>query len=175
MFTRIRRALLLFVLALAAGPMPLQAQRPVHVAPNAPRDRPMDADSCLQAAADKAIGPIMLQARATYPEARDRFLHGLPPRQSFFVVTELRDSSGRRERVFVAVDSILPDSDGASRIAGRIWNEIRLVSGYALFQPYTLPEGDVMDWLITRPDGTEEGNLIGNFFDHWQVPAECRR
>jgi hypothetical protein len=135
----------------------------------------MDADSCLQAAADKAIAPLVVQARQTYPAARDRFRRGLPPNQSFFVVTELRDAAGHRERVFVAVDSILPDSGAAPRVAGRIWNEIRLVSGYALFQPYTLPERDVMDWLITRPDGTEEGNLIGNFIDHWQAPAECRR
>jgi hypothetical protein len=28
-----------------------------------------------------------------------------------------------------------------------------------------LPEQPIRDWMITNPDGTEEGNLIGKYLD----------
>ena len=151
----------------------LQAQNPVHVAPNAPQDRPIPMDSCLLAATDSATAPLVAEARATYPRAKARFLAGLPPRQSFFVVTYLRDSLDHWERVFIAVDSIVPGASGDQQIIGRIWNEINVVQGFAPYQRYSFPESDLLDWMISRPDGTEEGNLIGNFLDAWEPPKAC--
>lgn len=29
-------------------------------------------------------------------------------------------------------------------------------------------EKDVLDWTISKPDGTEEGNVIGKFLDTWK-------
>ena len=37
-----------------------------------------------------------------------------------------------------------------------------------LGDPYTFPEGELVDWLITHPDGSEEGNVVGKFLDEWQ-------
>ena len=34
--------------------------------------------------------------------------------------------------------------------------------------PYSCPESELMDWVITHPDGTEEGNVVGKFLDEWQ-------
>jgi|KBSSwiStaDraftv2_1062776.scaffolds.fasta_scaffold475167_2 hypothetical protein len=154
---------------------PLHGQNPIHVAPNAPRDRTLAMDSCILAAAEKAIAPLTIEAKVTYPGAKARFQKGLPPKHSLFVVTHLRDSLGKFERVFIAVDSIRDSVGGSARIFGRIWNQITLVRGYRLYQAYALPEAELLDWLISRPDGSEEGNLIGNFLDRWQPPPACLR
>jgi len=99
----------------------------------------------------------------------------MPPNQSFFVVTYLRDSLDHRERVFVAVGSVETGSGPEARIYGRIWNEIHLVRGFVPFQAYSLSEGELLDWMFSLPDGTELGNLIGNFLDTWEPPRACRQ
>lgn len=33
----------------------------------------------------------------------------------------------------------------------------------------TFPETDMLDWPITRPDGTEEGNFVGKFLDTYST------
>jgi hypothetical protein len=63
---------------------------------------------------------------------------------------------------------VLVTSIRSGRISGRIANEILAVSGYREGDAHTFPEGEVIDWLITRPDGTEEGNVVGKFLDEWQ-------
>jgi hypothetical protein len=106
------------------------------------------------------MAPYIAKARATYPAARRRYLAGLPPRHSFFVTVHLSDAAGGRETVFLAVDSLARDS-----VFGRIWNQIHWVQGYRLRDPYATAEADVLDWLITNPDGSEEGNFVGKFID----------
>jgi hypothetical protein len=32
-------------------------------------------------------------------------------------------------------------------------------------QSITVPESEVLDWTIARPDGSEEGNFIGKYLD----------
>ena len=156
-------------LLLAAGARPLHAQRPVHVAPNAPADRPVSATMvCQLAAMEAAAAPYVDEARATYPAARKRFVAGLPPRHTFFVVTRLRDARGRQEQVFVVADSI-----GGGRIAGRIWSRIAVVEGYQLGQPIVVPEAELVDWMIARPDGAEEGNVVGRFLDTYRPTSNC--
>jgi hypothetical protein len=129
-----------------------------HVAANAPVDIPYTAKSARDMAAE--LAPYVAQARASWPAARARYLAGLPPRQAFFVTVELRDAKHRTERVFVAVDEI---ADGT--VSGRIWNDIELVEGYSFRQSITVPESEVLDWTIARPDGSEEGNFIGKYLD----------
>ena len=144
-----------------AGRLP--AQEP-HIAPGAPSDQPVGAaDETQQQRIEAAIAPYIAQARATYPEARERFLAGLPPRHSFFVTIPLIDPAGRSETVFLAVDSIARDS-----VYGRIWNQIHVVQGYRLRDRYAMAESELLDWLITRPDGTEEGNFVGKFLDTYR-------
>ena len=152
------RPFLVLALSLVSGP--LSGQQP-YVAPNAPRDRPIVAFSNDGASkVDSLIQPLILQARATYPEARRRYLAGLPPQHGFFVTASLSDAAGHREVVFIGVDSLAQDS-----IFGRIANDLLMVQGYRNRQPYAMPEADILDWLITRPDGTEDGNVVGKFLD----------
>jgi len=157
------------LICLGALSSPALGQRPVEVAPNAPKDQPVNAAmKCQLRLIFEAIAPYVAQARKTYPAARERFLRGLPPRHTMFVSTRLVDSTGRVEQVFVAVDSIR-----GRTIAGRIWSDIHVVSGYAMRQPYTFSDSALVDWTIARPDGTEEGNVVGKFLDTYRPPTTC--
>src|SRR4051812_18821235 len=79
----------------------------VYVSPDAPKDAPKDVrGSEAVRKFDEAIKPYVEKARKTYPDAKKRFLDGLPPKQSFFVTTRLYDDSGAFEQVFVAVKEI---------------------------------------------------------------------
>jgi hypothetical protein len=140
------------LLCAAAG-----AQEP-QVAASAPKDKPVAASSADELA--RAIAPFVAQARATYPQAKARFLGGLPRGESLFLTTTLVDAQGRVEQVFVAVESI-----EGHQVVGRIWSQIQLVTGYRFKDRYTFTEDRILDWLITKPDGSEEGNFVGKFLD----------
>ncbi len=32
-------------------------------------------------------------------------------------------------------------------------------------QEYSFNEDELLDWLISKPDGSEEGNVVGKFLD----------
>jgi len=136
------------------------AQDPV-LAPNAPKDKP----TAVQARDkfERSIAPFVAQAKSTYPQAKERFLKGLPKGQAFFVTTRLYGADGNYEQVFIAVQSI---RDG--QIIGRIWSEIHVVHTYKYKDPYAFPEDRLLDWLITKPDGSEEGNFVGKFLDTYK-------
>lgn len=55
-------------------------------------------------------------------------------------------------------------------IEGQIWSEINVVSGFQTNDDYRFPEAQVIDWVITAPDGTEEGNLIAKWLDDHRGP-----
>lgn len=133
------------------------------LSPNAPQDQPFAVKGPGGAEAyRKAIAPYIAQGRRTYPEAKRRYLAGLPAGQFFFAVTNLRDHSGNIELVFISVTTIRGD-----RITGRIASDLVGVKGFKQGEPYTFPESELLDWLITHPDGTEEGNVVGKFLDQW--------
>jgi len=136
----------------------------VALAPNAPEDRPVhftgsEANEAL-ARWRALVAPYVEQARSTYPDAKRRYLAGLPPRHTFFVTTLLRDQQGHFENVFVLVDEM-----ANQQVRGRITTDVNLVRGYHNGQPLAFPEGEVIDWLISKPDGSEEGNYVGKFLD----------
>lgn len=140
-----------------------------QLAPNAPIDSPVQAaEKCIWQAIDRAMQPYIAQAKSTWPRARQRYLAGLPPRHSFFVTALLVDAQDRREQVFIAVNAI---RDGI--ISGKIWNRVEVVHGYRLGDRYAFPETDLRDWLIAKPDGTEEGNFVGKFLDSYEPPSTC--
>lgn len=135
-----------------------------RLSPNAPKDQPVEARGDQEAAEyNAAIAPYVEKGRKSYPGAKSRFLAGLPAGQHFFVVTRLRDGTGSSEGVFVAVASIQ-----SGRITGRIASNILGVKGFKEGDPYVFSETDLEDWLITHPDGSEEGNVVGKFLDEWQ-------
>jgi hypothetical protein len=136
-------------------------EQPVSIAPTAPRDNPayVTTDTAMAQMA-ALLEPCRRKALGTWPGARSRFQAGLPQHQSLFVTTRLHDARGRMEQVFVAVDRIERDS-----VAGRVWSDIAVVQGFRRGQQLVIPESDIVDWMISKPDGSEEGNLMGKFID----------
>ena len=135
-----------------------------RVSPNAPADQPVDVKGKAEAEEyQAAIAPYIAKARRTYPRRKKRYLAGLPAGHHFFAVTKLRDQAGTSEQVFIAVSGIKGDM-----ITGRIASDVIGVNAYKNGDPYTFSESDLVDSLITDPDGSEEGNFVGNFLDAWQ-------
>jgi hypothetical protein len=112
---------------------------------------------------DKAIAPYIAEARATYPAAKKRFLAGLPRGNTFSVRLPLVDAGGKREDSFVTVESIM---DG--EITGTIASDLNLITEFKQGQRITFPESKIDNWVIVRPDGSEEGNPVGKFLDSYK-------
>jgi len=149
-------AVLLHACATSGGQGKTEPQPP-------PPDRPVEVRQQTQLEKlTEAIAPYVEKARATWPPVRARFLAGLPEGAALFATVQLRDGAGRMEQVFVQVESI-----EAGRINGIIWNDIHTVSGFAKGQRHEFPESELIDWTISNPDGTEEGNVVGAFLDTW--------
>jgi hypothetical protein len=140
-----------------------QPSPPVNIAPNAPRDKPVETTADQVHKFEEAIKPYIEMAKKSYPEAKARFQAGLPAKHSFFITTRLHDSSGNFEQVFIAVQEI---KDG--KVSGLIWSDINVVKGYKPKDSYTFPESELIDWTISKPDGTEEGNFVGKFLDSYR-------
>ena len=136
---------------------------PSPLSANAPADRPQDVTADEARKFQDAIRPYVQKAKETYPDAKKRYLDGLPPKHVFFVTARLTDATGRWEQVFVEVKEI---KNGIIR--GIIASEIRLVSKFKYADQYSFPESDLIDWTISKPDGTEEGNFVGKFLDTYK-------
>jgi uncharacterized protein YegJ (DUF2314 family) len=122
------------------------------------------------AAYDRAIAPYVAKARATYPAAKKRYLAGLPPNYTFAVWIRLyqaarKGQQARVEDVFIDVEAI---KDG--KVYGVITNTPDFVTNYRRGQRVAFPESEVKNWVIVRPDGSEEGNYVGKFLEHWKKP-----
>jgi len=135
-----------------------------QLAPNAPNDQPFQATAAAVSEIDKALVRYIEKAKNTYPDARKRFLAGLPENYHFLVTTRIKDPDGKFEQVFIYVTLI----DQANKIVtGRISNPLDVVKTYKRGQTIRVPEDAVIDWTIARPDGTEEGNIIGKFLEEY--------
>ena len=134
-----------------------------QLAPSAPADQAKPLTASQLSALDSAIAPYVAQARKSFPAARARFLQGLPPGEAFYVTAPLKDANGHVERVFIRVKEIR-----GMTISGQIASKILLVEGFKAGQAYSLEESDLVDWLISMPDGSEEGNVVGKFLDTYQ-------
>ena len=162
---RLRQIALLFALVLGctAGGLSQEPGKLSTLAPKAPKDSLQPVKSEDLKKFDEAIKPYVEKARKTYPDAKERFLVGLPPKHVFFVTARLYDDAGRWEQVFIEVKEI---KDGV--IKGLIANEIETVSGFKMADPYSLSESEVLDWTVSKPDGTEDGNFVGKFLDTYK-------
>jgi uncharacterized protein YegJ (DUF2314 family) len=98
-------------------------------------------------------------ARKTLPEAKRRFLEGLPRGYSFYVTVVFTDA-GDKENAYVQVRRW--ENKG---ITGIVATAMLRVCSYQMGQQIKIPEDEVIDWTITSPDGAEEGNFIGKYID----------
>jgi hypothetical protein len=149
---------LLFLLSTSA----VFAQTPL--APTAPKDRAITGTAEKTAAFERAIAPYVARAKATYPDAKKRFQTGLSPKHVFFVTTRLQGENGAFEQIFVEVRGI----EKGGKVTGIIASDVMSIHGFKRGDRHAFPEKEILDWLIARPDGTEEGNEVGKFLDTYQ-------
>jgi uncharacterized protein YegJ (DUF2314 family) len=158
------RVFFLSCLLLIASALLGQAQQP-SPSPTPPPDRPVSVTADEIKEFEESLKPYIENARQTYPDAKKRYLAGLPKGQWFSVTTKIFDEQGRFEGAFIEVKEI---KDGI--IKGVIANELNLLTKYKLGDPYSFPEKDLLDWTISHPDGTEEGNFVGKYIESLQKP-----
>ena len=128
---------------------------------NAPTDKPHDVQDTEQLEEyDALIAPYVEKAQNTLPKAKKKYLKGLKAGQAFFLITRIYDTQGNSEQVFVSITSW-----DKNNVSGTIANQLSTVSGFSFGQTITFPESDILDWLITNPDGSEEGNFVGKYLD----------
>jgi tetratricopeptide (TPR) repeat protein len=127
-------------------------------ADSSPRDRLIHTQGSETIEMDKKIKVLIDKARATLPAVKKRYSKGLPPGQILMVTTRLHDG-GRFEQVFVRVNRWEADI-----ITGKLASNVT-TPNHRIGERAQLKEKDVLDWTIMKPDGSEEGNLIGKFLD----------
>ena len=158
----LKRALILIV-ALLPLARPANAGEP-PLAPStagAPVDQPRSVASSTDLAQWMAwMQPCIRAARASYPEARERFQNGLPEGHLFEVAVRLRDSEAHIEQVFVRVVQV----DGPL-IQGWVNSDVSVVKGFSRGSAVWLADDEILDWVIIAPDGSETGNIIGKNLD----------
>ena len=155
--------LMLMIFIIGLGPVWIygQTNNDAPISPNAPTDKPHRIkDSTQLAKYDKMIEPYMRKALKTLPDAKKRFLKGLPLGEAFFLTTRIYDENGSHEQIFVRVTEW-----NGKTIKGTIANELTAVKSYKFGQLIEFPESAILDWLITKPNGDEEGNYVGKFLD----------
>ncbi|MFZ5892827.1 MAG: hypothetical protein ACOY0T_17335 [Myxococcota bacterium] len=127
-----------------------------QLASNAPVDRVVDSHDFRT---DPEFVRLVRQARTELESVRKRFLPGLPPGHHLFVTTTLRTAS-QDEQVFVAVQ----DWSNPDVVQGLLSSTPRTV-GFREGDVLYVRQPDIIDWTISRPDGSEEGNVLGKFLD----------
>jgi hypothetical protein len=65
-----------------------------------------------------------------------------------------------KETVFISVGSI-----ANGQVKEMIASDIMTVKGYKSGDAYTFAEAELVDWLISKADGSEEGNIVGKYLD----------
>jgi transposase len=73
---------------------------------------------------------------------------------------KLYDSSKKFEQVFVRVTSWKGES-----IQGILASGLELIHGHSKGDKVNCNESEILDWTISKRDGTEEGNFVGKFLD----------
>jgi uncharacterized protein YegJ (DUF2314 family) len=112
---------------------------------------------------EDAIAPYVKEVRGTLPEAKKKYLAGLPKGDIFYVTVKLVDASKHYEQVFVRVNSWEGET-----IKGTLESDLSILRNYKTGDKLTIQESDVMDWAISKPDGTEKGNFVGKFLDTYK-------
>ena len=130
------------------------------LSPNAPADKPVDIHAGELQKFDSLIAPYVAKARKSLPDAKKKFQKGLKKGEVFFLTIRIYDSDKKYEQVFIRVKEWKGE-----KISGTIANDLGVVKEYKNGQLVEFTEKEVLDWLISKPDGSEEGNFVGKFLD----------
>lgn len=134
-----------------------------------PQDNPTPPDKTVAepnddaAKYEAAIAPFIEKARASLPDVKKRYLEGLPEGQILYVTIRLTDSQGRFEQAFIKVNSWT-----GTIIKGTLSTDMDLIKKFKKGDAITCRDSQVMDWTISKPDGSEEGNFVGKFLNTYK-------
>ena len=154
-----RTALLLalFLLSFVPSLAPVAAQN------KSPQDKPVASNAEQLKKFEDAIAPYVKKARETLPEAKKKYLAGLPQNHIFYVTINLYDPSKKYEQVFVRVTSWKGEI-----IQGILDSDLSIINNHTKGEKLICHEPEILDWTISKPDGSEEGNFVGKFLDTYQ-------
>jgi len=97
------------------------------------------------------------RAMAEMPEVKQRFGGGLRPGEVLFMKYGFGTPDGDREFMWFAVTGW-----SGPMVAGQLANEPRQIPTLRLGQEVSIPEGDVFDWMVQRPDGSHDGGYTSD-------------
>jgi len=114
-------------------------------------------DDATEEGLEKSLNLYLDKSRETYPEAKARFVAGLPPQSILVVMWRFPEADPKVwEGELVLVEEIV-----ASKVSGRIW--MGADGGDVDVVRVTFPESEVADWILVDGNGRVEGNwLFGN-------------
>jgi len=118
-------------------------------------------------ARERAIIPYIEKARATYPAAKKRFLAGLPSGHVFAVMIRLQHVDKTKKEISVDDVFVRVNAIKNGKVSGRIDSTV-FIPGHKQGDLISFPESEIINWAIQRPDGSEEGNYVGKFMDHYK-------
>jgi hypothetical protein len=108
---------------------------------------------------DKAMQPYVVKARAGLPGIKKRFEAGMKD-EVLMLTVRVYDPNGKYEQVFATVKKW-----DEKEITGTIASDVMGIKSHKMGDEITFPEKDILDWTIEKRDGTEEGNVVGNFLN----------
>lgn len=109
---------------------------------------------------DKAIEPYVAKARAGLPAMKKRFNAGMPKDEMLLLTVRVYDPDRKFEQVFVAVQSWTD-----KEVSGSISSELIGIKSHKMGDVITFDPKEILDWTVVKSDGTEEGNVVGNFLN----------
>ena len=105
--------------------------------------------------------PYVEKARKTYPEAKERFQAGLPKGYRFFVTVDFQEHNVH-ENGFLQVRQI-----AKGMVTAIVATKFQKITSPRYAESIVIPETRILDWTITSPNGSEEGNYVGKFLDEY--------
>ena len=109
---------------------------------------------------DKAIEPYVAKARAGLPALKKQFNAGMPKEEMLLLTVRVYDPDGKFEQVFVTVQSWTD-----AEVSGNIASEVIGIKSHKMGDTITFEPAKILDWTLVKSDGTEEGNVVGNFLN----------
>ncbi len=140
------------------------APESVEATSPAPTDQSVKTSSEAEnARLDKAIEPYVAKARAGLPAVKKRFAAGMPKDEMLMLTIRVYDPDRKFEQVFVSVQSWTD-----KEVVGNIASEVMGIKSKKMGDDVTFDPKEILDWTIVKSDGTEEGNVVGNFLNTYK-------
>ena len=124
----------LFLLSSVTSLAPVAAQN------KSPQDKPFASNAEQIKKFEDAIAPYVKRARETLPEAKKKYLAGLPKNQMFFVTMKLYDASKKYDQVFIRVISWKGET-----LQGILASDLALIHNHSKGEKLTCNESEILD------------------------------